>query len=914
MFEAKKFPNYFIPSTAKTCSAADVGCDEFTNLSDESKEYFTFVRQCIKTGEAEDAVFYTWEGSDTSGYQLKSHRLKTGTLLAGETEPVPAYIVGADPTACDQTIFKAKIGDAKYNPDCREFYNADGKTSYRLLSKTIISTKDCLQYRKTESTQTDCANSGGAWDSNKLHCIYQGYKTDSKTCSSSSSKCRAYSGAASSNMRIVIQDDFESVTANWSGGASSSEAITAGGHSYKVTEKVAVGAAKIGGDTFAASRSIASLVSADSAYTVSFWAKAPAGGDLAVKFSGASKNTVSISGIKGDWRYYEAGLFMTESKIDSAAALWFELSSSVGFYLDNVILKEVSSKLYLIKNSWSTPAACDQTSGGAYLPQAMLGCKEYSDPNKNTFYLKSFSALCRDVAVGCKAYQQTYNSKSEKNELYNVICALGDKKGGDCKFLGQTVCSVGAGRATCRFNIDDVEFAKLSGATIYDYPQGIYKKNYANYENYLIEIMKGKSLATMMVRDESTAEVPADKTVYLVYDKTKTCQSSYLGCSALGQPALYATSTPASASTVYYKNKPDDYSKLLCNTEAEGCESWTSKGGVDYFKSPEKVCEYKESGSSLGSGSSGWFKKGTSDACYKGLLQNGVNGIWRNADTYYDGSVGACSSQYNGCTEFIDPLDTSAANKKGKPYYLVDNTRLQSLESDQTCGGKASLDEGCVLFNKTSDLTLKWDAKASYALAEKQRKLVSPTSYGICNIKWSTSGPVPTGGGSKGGNCLEDSDCKLPAQLQQSGYTYSYSCDKTDSSVKKDSNTILKVTRDRECGEWLTCRSSYSAYDPTTKKSKVVCGDIGLCNKYQSATGGSLTCANFIAKNPDSGKVLTADNYSKRAIGWTGNDYSGYSIGNKYPITDVTFKRDEESGVKKIFVKGGTKNYDLDGS
>ncbi|MDD5528363.1 MAG: hypothetical protein PHO56_05370, partial [Patescibacteria group bacterium] len=44
---------YFIPSTAQTCSAAAVGCEEFTNLDKsaqggEQKEYYSYLRQCVK--------------------------------------------------------------------------------------------------------------------------------------------------------------------------------------------------------------------------------------------------------------------------------------------------------------------------------------------------------------------------------------------------------------------------------------------------------------------------------------------------------------------------------------------------------------------------------------------------------------------------------------------------------------------------------------------------------------------------------------------------------------------------------------------------------------------------------------------------------------------------------------------------
>jgi hypothetical protein len=791
VFEPDKFPNYLIPSTAKVCGAQDAGCDEFTNLENEAKEYFSAIRQCIKPNPAEDAVFYTWEGSDQTGFQLKSHKLKIEPGTA--SNPAPAYIPNVDSALCAKIIFQAKIGDPNYNPDCREFYNAKGTVSYRLLSKTIISTEDCVDYRKTDSNQFSCVSSGGDWDNAAQFCVYKGYKTESRVCAAAANNCRAYSGAASANLRLVFQDDFESGNNGWTGGAVSPESLAAGGHSLKGAASPSI------------SKDLNGLVSANGTYTASFWAKAPAGGKLTVNFAntGASFNPgANIVDTKSDWRFYEIGPFNLSPSI-SGASLQIALTGGTGFYIDNIILKEASQKLYLIKNSWNTPASCDQTLNGLYLPQAQLGCKEYADANQQSAYFKSFGSLCRPEAAGCAAFIDTKNSKTDKNEIYNAICALGHRVvfgGEDCKYNNETVCAVGAGADSCRFKITD-------GAL----PSKLYQEG----------------AAAGAYKDASTAEVPKDKTVYIVADKKYYCQPKDLGCSAFGQGELYTT---PNATTVYYKNNPEKYDTLLCAAEAEGCESWTSNKGVDYFKVPTKTCEYRDGGAGAG----GWFKKGADTPCYPNVLQNGVNGIWRNADVNYDGSVGICPDKQNGCTEFIDPLGTSAKNKSGKPYYLLDNDKLKALENDESCGGKASLEAGCILFNKTSDPALKWNAGASYSQASQEKKLVAPVA-----------------------------------------------------AEPNNSNTILKVTRDRECGEWLACKSSYTAYDPITNKAKSVCAELGLCDKYQTSGAGSSFCANFIISNPDSAKILDVKNYSERKIGWNEKDYSGFSLGNKYPISDA---------------------------
>ena len=896
-FEEEKFPLYFIPTSADICNANEAGCDEFTDMATESLEYFSFIRMCKKLQEADNAVFYTWEGSDTEGYQLRSHRLVTGTTFSGEVGPVPAYIEGTDPVLCNKTIFELGITDPGYTPDCREFYNQNGQISYRLLSKTIISTDDCNDYRKTESSEPDCVLSGGVWQGQTGLCIYKGYKPESASCSATAAGCRAYSGAAASNLRLVLQDDFEGGGASgFAPGVVSPEALNAGGHSLKVLPIVGQATTE---------KNVSTILGANSIYTLSFWAKAPAGGNMEIGMLSASEDFFNIKALKSEWQYYEVGPMRTGAQVPATSVLRFALFGGNGFYIDNIILKEASQKTYLVKNSWTTPTECDATINGLALPQAMLGCKEYTDKNNNSVYLKSFSSLCREKAVGCKSFVNTYNSAKDTNEVYNALCSRDDFDGGDCQYSGSSVCQVSKGSSVCRFKITDGVAPTLT----------IQQKNFNNFndvEVYLINQAILIGAPYIAARDESTVEVSDDKTIYIIDDKTKYCNVKDLGCAEMGKPALYQTNT-ATAATVYNYNRPNEYDSVLCTAEAEGCESWTSDKGIDYFKVPETLCEYKEQGTVS---SAGWYKKGTSDPCYSGFIQNNTYGIWRNADADYTGSVGLCPSNQNGCTEIIDPQDTSSANPNGRPYYLIDNQKLKSLENDPACSGNVSLEEGCVMFNKTSVPNLLWSAGATYFKADKEEKLVAPvTQYGNCKYTGATSGYIESYS-----FCFEASDCPAVA-----GYTASCA----PASPTYDSNIVLSVTRDRECGEWLSCKTTIKATDPITNKEKPVCAEIGLCNKY-SASNGNATCANFLAENSDSGWVLDANYYARRETGWYAMDYSGYSVGNQFPATDIK-TQDIGTAEKEFILYVDTKKtigsvlgaptivitsgqYDLDGS
>jgi len=89
--------------------------------------------------------------------------------------------------------------------------------------------------------------------------------------------------------------------------------------------------------------------------------------------------------------------------------------TNIIFYLDNIILTETQDDLYLIQDSWQTPASCTQVVDG----RNMLGCEAYKDQQGQDWYLRSFDHLCRDELVGCEAMIDTYNSLDPEMAQYN---------------------------------------------------------------------------------------------------------------------------------------------------------------------------------------------------------------------------------------------------------------------------------------------------------------------------------------------------------------------------------------------------------------------------------------------------------------------------------------------------------------
>lgn len=125
----------------------------------------------------------------------------------------------------------------------------------------------------------------------------------------------------------------------------------------------------------------------------------------------------------------------------------------------------------------------------------------------------------------------------------------------------------------------------------------------------------------------------------------------------------------------------------------------------------------------------------------------------------------------NGCTELIDQADTNPAfGGTGRSYYTIFNDTV--LEKAGECGGKVSLREGCVLFDKQIILSRLYNAAETYALSERT-EIIALGSFSDANQP-SLVAPVTTG--------------------------------------TIDSNIILKVGRNRECSEWLACRSEKYLY------------------------------------------------------------------------------------------------------
>ncbi len=981
------FPTYFIPDSATKCSAQNVGCDQFTNLSTEATANFTYLRACLTNAQADlnfgtsdgAAVFYTWEGSDTSGYQLK-----TWNLLESQSNndyPYPSPSIGSDTksgaapctnwttsatgiscvddvdTLDTATADCGQHSDIVTNPDCREFYDANGNIHYRPWSKAVTVNDACVTYRKTtivgagsdgnadgtDDGQANCTNSGGYYDNASASCRYYGYALESFTCPVKASGCREYTGGRSRNSRQAFIEYFEDGNlTNWDTGSAehvtlSKESIATNGHSllsngHDVWTYVGTNSetGTLGGNcTVSSGGTYCGTLSGDvftgKTYFVSFWAKGSAtlsvGFDTSVDtdanavIDASFTDDTSAIALTGSWKRYALGpLNMTAENYPdfgngTSALVFTPADSGTVFYLDNINIREGEDNINIIKDSWVTPAVCDKTQVGGASPQYMLGCQEYTDQNDNVANLKSFSSLCSSTKVGCAAYFKTQESDSTTASVYGAQC--------------NTIGGTRAPTATACYYSQNTDGTDYDATSPYLCTIGV---NQLDCTFDLAWYVPFNNLPSHISYSASTVISPADKDIFLVVNDGVECTSDVAGCMEVGLPTFSQDHTAvASWTSTYLMNTPDKYSSILCSTKELACNAYTdNEATTHYFIDPQnQTCDYRSRVTIGTTTFSGWFKTGVDELCDPDYVIGGnVGGLHLNGDAGYDNWVGTCTAEYDTCTNFQDLADLDVDElygvHDGKSYNYLNNISFDenSLPASQKCNGLISQKAGCALLNDTSNPARTYNESASYMSSNNSavlfgglpNELVNPinctsaststitlpdrlTTVDLCanRCRYAADEFYDLNAISDtyiyDGSCYNTADCR-PLQ-SETGTNVKGTCDTTGNAPRliNDANTILKVDRDRQCSEWLSCSDTQTVWDERTNSYKNICGNVGLCTEY-SGTGNASFCAAW--KTSGTAVVLDTAYYASRDTSWYGDDYSGLSIPELLPVERLT--------------------------
>ncbi|MFC1663254.1 hypothetical protein ACFL04_03790 [Patescibacteria group bacterium] len=389
-FRQQRQVNY-VSGTGSQCSAQYVGCEEYTNLNKvaaggEAREYYTIINQCVTPSNPNaTALYYTWEGNDVTGYQLRAHEYLIAadgspcTQVTGATPNVEPSCAGTDPVAvCTQTEFLT-------DPDCTEYFDAVSQNSFlRRRSMTIQVSDTCNPYRNTINTTDN--------DPNNDDTIYYIDGEASIPCPGSAAGCREYRGDAGNNVRIAFSDNFDDGDIQgWTGGTISNESVRVGGHSIRIDPAYADVSLDPGHN-----------------YKVTMWAKAQNNGDqLSVWLRDEFNNPVTLLGtltLTDDWNLISFGPGIWTGSGTFNQQLF--LTTGGVIFADNIKLINVADTEFVVQNTYQSCTAGD------------VGCAEYADRSNQRHYLKSFTRLCSNDVVGCEALINTHNSDNPYAETY----------------------------------------------------------------------------------------------------------------------------------------------------------------------------------------------------------------------------------------------------------------------------------------------------------------------------------------------------------------------------------------------------------------------------------------------------------------------------------------------------------------
>ena len=905
-FSAGNSLAYIIPpsdyndnSSGTVCDSTENGCSAFTNMETtanggEKAEYFTDLRACIKPNPDQQKNYFTYEGSSAGGFQLKSYTLKKNTTVDEDLTKAGIQTGGPEMALfttddfkkaadCNEQVYKATLapfypGDV--NNDCRQFNDDQGNVYYALLSHTVVVSPDCTQYRldsENPLANNTCLGNGQYKNGS---CYYFGLPKDagafgekSTSCNEDKVSCRGYKGNHSNNISPLVTDNFgikDPTTANsgWSSTngtlAYSTESVKANGHSLgfagnanAVLERGSINIAASGID-----------ILSDTALSMDFWAKGT-GEAVEIKLVDTQTGTdVTVGSFVANntWRTYK--FEPIQWPYAGLAKLSFKLVASGNLYIDNINLNKVTELTYLLKNSLKVDSICDDTPDDN-LPGAALGCTAYSGP-KNTlntlfYYLTNFSYLCRDGAIGCTAYIDTFNKPADSSGLpgpstpvaYNVW--LPGAGGNNVSInLGNTPpCQIAVGQSGCFVTVHGFDKATIIGSAVQNSGLGTV------YPQFLA----------------STYYLPSDKDSlsYLVYNDQSLCEPANSGCTYAGVQKNSLAGTSFETTTILLDSSKFDtvgsQNGTMCSAQAVGCGDFNGS----YFKDPviagSKICSF---GNFISNGAAvqGWYRKdvgtcsnditkyctsgddcGTGNTCgnkntipcytnnYKNAPPIGqFYDLWSYGNTStYKNFVGECPVEEDKCSEYVDHNDND------KPYYYIKNDKITVND----CAGQVSQKAGCVSFDETSNPSKYWSTVNMYKKSDGYLYNPNDSIFNATKVQ-PTSDPDP---------------------------------------ANNDANVVIKVTRDRECGEWLQCNGSTGEWNTTLKKMDERCTSIGLCDKLSSVTnsgGKEADCADFVdGQNNYAGKVLSENLYVQREVTWSGQDLTGLSILGSYPLNEI---------------------------
>jgi hypothetical protein len=731
LFNSLSFQN-IIPNNSTQCHPNEVGCSQFTNLDKtenqgEAKENYTYLRRCIKVDDNECEAYYSWEGSDEAGYQLKSYLLKKGD----DNGP---YVYGNE---YNNLYCNASTYGRPDNPFCQEFYDKDANKTYRFINLTVSCSDDCYPFRKNKTNiisraqcNSECSDlydrslcncnnscteldsngknscsidgdhsafckSGGQWSVEQQACIYFAIPDESIACQENNVGCYKYTGNAGSDLMILDRifdfrdnslDQF-SFKPEETGFLSEEGIIVSGDRSLKL-EKANEQIIFSLDDEIENGEYVLSFIARVDDNPVILGAKFKDAGEEDSRYNNFFNDNVEIKN-KGSWQDYE----IYGSIYDATSTTQFIIEKSTStdgiLYIDNIMISKRLDHYYLIQDSSNIPEECDKDFDSNISIGFHLGCDSYTDQRANTHFFRQFSRSCDDENIGCELMIDTHNltntfqhtddamqkypkSNHQYGAVYHLECKgviCNDSVGCDCYEDGEKKCHINYLENKCFYDLENI-FSRKEVDEVFE------KSN-----------------------SKSKIKVYPQEFIYAIYDRHKSCDIDNKGCEKFGDIYSYGQLNLIK-SDLYLVNDPDLYNvkddrSILCHEDYVGCKKWNIDDGEGsiYFKDPgDMVCELRNSRDEYEMDYS-WYQKSIRrcDEDHDGEIGSGEDKICLQTSDCFDKNVTieSCtiSDNCNGKTQGhacldIDELDYEIVDK----IKYRDISRICACQSDDDCG------------------------------------------------------------------------------------------------------------------------------------------------------------------------------------------------------------------------------------
>lgn len=738
-FTSERYVQFIANNRAKYCSAKYAGCDEFTNLDEvakggEGREYYSELRACQKPapdGPNDARNYYTWEGDDTTGYQLKVYQFKKSQ--SGSLSP---------DAPCTNLIYptNASGNNTCADPVDTNAATADDDALFALLAAAgYTNLNSYLNYlRDNDPIDSDVLNQAII---NELHqfglCVRQeasGYyyfdpaNPDNNIAIMANPDCREfYNQAGGSDWRLMsdtvsISDDchpYRRTMTQPTGDDAQSDCQATSGYWNDYGECIYMAipgegrpcpSQYVGCRQYSGNRgnNIRNVLFSDFENNANNWQGGTISAEANNPGGSSLKNNAGVGQLSRQVYIAKGKTYILsfwakgENAFDVNNIRFASAGSSVDYFAG-------SGEAAISGDNWQRyelgPVFVSWGSSDAYFEDIL----EINFSGTQTIYIDN--VLLKEVKENFYLIENSWFTPFSCDNKIETPYGSGTSatdatRESPGEMLG---CSAYTDRANKEWNLKS--FDKLCRLGAVGCEALIDTQNTDDWRSQ-----------TYHESDKSEVSVANDAIVYLVNDSKYSCPADGKGCTAYGLPKITAFDEVVGYDTVYIKNDPSRYDRDLCWHNELWCEEYlnTNLRNTSYFKDPRnKICQYD-------SASNTWFKSGTSEICDVSNLQTiGVSQPrgWYNPyqayydhfklvlnsapagypvtaagvnyssfeyliddlisqsleiDSAYEGWAGACPAAQSGCGEYIDPLAAIYKNEIVNP----DLTRREDTNSD----------------------------------------------------------------------------------------------------------------------------------------------------------------------------------------------------------------------------------------